>query len=302
MTKGTIYKIEKFASTDGPGIRMVMFLKGCPLRCKWCSSPESQKMQPEMVYVRGDCVGCGKCMAVCPQQAISVQGGEWITERSRCVNCGECAKVCLPKARRMIGYEVTVEEALHEISKDSIFYFNSGGGVTLSGGEVTAQPQFAKEVLQGCCEVGIHTAIETCALAKWEDMEPLLEYVGRAYVDVKCVDNVKHKALTGVDNTLILENIRKMSQIDGLELVPRVPVIPGYNDAPEDWDKLVKFLQSLDHVYRLELLPYHRYGIHMYRAMDRQYELEDVETPEDDYMEAIKAHVSNHGFAVQIGG
>lgn len=302
MTKGTIYKIEKFASTDGPGIRMVMFLKGCPLRCKWCSSPESQKMQPEMVYVCGDCVGCGKCMEVCPKQAISVQDGALVTDRSKCVNCGECAKVCLPKARRMIGYEVTVEEALHEISKDSIFYFNSGGGVTLSGGEVTAQPQFAKEVLQGCCEVGIHTAIETCALAKWEDMAPMLEYVGRAYVDVKCVDNAKHKELTGVDNTLILENIRKMAQIDGLELVPRVPVIPGYNDAPEDWDKLVDFLQSLDHIYRLELLPYHRYGIHMYRAMDRAYELEEVETPEDDYMEAILARVSNHGFTVQIGG
>lgn len=302
MTKGTIYKIEKFASTDGPGIRMVMFLKGCPLHCKWCSSPESQCIRPEMVYLRKDCVGCGKCVAVCPQNAISVQDGITVTDHSKCVHCGRCAEACLLNARRMIGYEVTVEEALREISKDSIFYFNSGGGVTLSGGEVTSQPQFAKEVLQGCCEVGIHTAIETCAFAKWEDMAPILEYVGRAYVDVKCVDSAKHKALTGVDNTVILANIRKMAQIEGLELVPRVPVIPGYNDAPEDWDDLVEFLQSLERFHHLELLPYHRYGIHMYQAMDRAYELEAVETPNDAYMSAILDRVSQYGFPVQIGG
>lgn len=302
MTKGTIYKIEKFASTDGPGIRMVMFLKGCPLRCKWCSSPESQCIRPEMVYQRKDCVGCGKCVAACPQNAISVQDGITVTDHSKCVHCGRCAEACLLNARRMIGYEVTVEDALREISKDSIFYFNSGGGVTLSGGEVTRQPQFAKEVLQGCCEVGIHTAIETCAFAKWEDMAPILEYVGRAYVDVKCVNSAKHKALTGVDNTVILENIRKMAQIEGLELVPRVPVIPGYNDAPEDWDDLVKFLQSLEQFHHLELLPYHRYGIHMYQAMDRAYELDAVETPDDTYMDAILDRVSRHDFPVQIGG
>lgn len=302
MTTGIVYKIEKFAPHDGPGIRTVVFLKGCPLRCEWCSSPESQKLQPEMVYLSSDCTLCGKCLLICPHKAITREEDILVTDRKKCDNCGKCTEMCLTQARRMIGYEVTVEEIIAEISKDSIFYFNSGGGVTLSGGEITAQPQFATEILKACCEVGIHTTIETCAYSKWEDLNVILEYVGRAYVDIKCISMEKHKLLTGVDNEVILKNIRNIAELEYLELIVRVPVIPGLNDADEDWRQFVEFIKSLKRIYRVELLPYHRYGVHMYQAMARDYPLKDLKSPDDDYMERVKKIVENNGFEVQIGG
>lgn len=302
MTKGTIYKIEKFAPHDGHGIRTVVFLKGCPLHCQWCSSPESQNIYPEMAYLKKSCTFCERCINVCPNGAITLNDMQLFTDRKKCTNCGKCTEACLNMARKIVGYEVTVDEIVKEIMKDAVFYHNSGGGVTLSGGEVTVQSGFAAEVLKECCMLGVNTAIETCAYCKWENLEKIVEYTHRVYVDVKCVDSEKHKKLTGSDNFLILDNIRKLSEITGIELIPRAVIIPGYNDTDEDINNLCQFISGLKNIYRLELLPYHKYGIHMYDAVDKKYDLGELEVPSDDYIKKIKSMLENNGFDIQIGG
>lgn len=243
--EGTVLRIEKSSIFDGDGLRTVVFLKGCPLRCKWCSTPESYKKQIESTL--DGTITYGKIM--------------------------------------------TVEEVMTEIRKDSLFYFHSGGGVTLSGGEILLQSEFAYNILRRSCYEGINTAIESTFYADWEKIEPILDCLDTAFIDMKIFDSDKHKAYTGVANDLILSNIEKAGKEKrpNLKIIIRRPLIPGVNDSKEELDGLGKFLSGLKGVDSLQLLPYHRLGTDTYRKLGMDYPLKDVEVPSDEHMQYCKS-------------
>jgi pyruvate formate lyase activating enzyme len=197
---------------DGPGIRTTVFLKGCPLKCKWCHSPHSISIKPQLAFFANRCIACGACVNVCPQGAQIVS----VTERrvlwEKCDNCGKCAEACPSKALEMVGEWFTVEQIINIVERDLVYYKNSGGGVTFSGGEPTAQPEFLASCLQKCKDLGIHTALDTCGFAKWSVFEKILPHVDLFLYDIKHMDNGKHAQFTGVGNELILENLKKISQ------------------------------------------------------------------------------------------
>lgn len=302
--RGSIVEFERLAVHDGPGIRTVIFFKGCPLRCLWCSSPESHARGPETGYDQRKCVRCMMCLEACPRNAIYLSNtGTIKTNRHKCDNCGECVNACFYNARRMLGREIHVSEALNEIAKDEVFYYRSGGGVTLSGGEPTMQPEFAKAVLKSCLNRGINTAMETCGYTRWDILEIFLDCLDLIYFDIKHMNATVHEELTGVNNQLILENIRKINDDSrGISIIIRVPVIPGINDSAENMHHTARFLRQLHKVQRIELLPYHRYGVSSYGVLERAYRLPKVMIPSHDHMLQIKNIFKSHGITAQIGG
>lgn len=299
-----IYKIERLAVYDGPGIRTVIFLKGCPLSCLWCASPESQKMKPEIEFRPEKCTHCGACADVCCSGAIEKTGDkQGVFTRSRCANNGDCADACLFNARKIIGQKMSVTQVVQELEKDTVFYHRSRGGVTLSGGDPVFQPQFSTAILKQAVEMGFHAAIETCAWSKWESFALILEHLDLAYVDLKHMNAESHKKLTGKGNEVILENIRQMdAQFPHLDLVLRVPVIPGLNDDEHNMIETAKFARDLKTLKRLELLPYHRYGVAVYPAVGRDYSLPGTLPPTLGQVEKLKETMQAHGITVQIGG
>ncbi|MFC2017192.1 glycyl-radical enzyme activating protein [Chloroflexota bacterium] len=303
-TKGKILRIERFAIHDGPGIRTVIFLKGCPLRCEWCTAPESQNMFPEMEYSVRKCTRCARCVEICPVKAITISSSEEVlTDRQLCDNCGKCVEVCPAAARMMEGEEMSVEQVLEEIEKDTIFYWNSGGGITLSGGEPTMQPKFSLELLKACKERGIHTAIETCGYVKWDTLDELLKYLDLVYMDIKHMSPVEHKKLTGKRNELILENTKRITtQYPGKPLIVRIPVIPGCNDSDENISNTAQFVRQLKGNHKIELLPYHKFGLPKYGALSRDYPLPGLEPPSADRLRALKELVESYGIEAQVGG
>jgi pyruvate formate lyase activating enzyme len=302
--KGSIFKIERFAIHDGPGIRTVVFMKGCRLRCPWCSSPESQNIAPEMGYYAEKCAYCGACVAACSVEAIAVSSNDGIvTDIQRCDHCGECVAICSAGARKLIGEVVSVEAVLHEVEKDAVFYHNSGGGVTLSGGEPTMQPEFATGILKGSLELGFHTAIETCGYAEWKILDRILPYLDLIYIDIKHMSSQKHKNLTGQDNDLILDNVKRIDKADAnLSLIVRIPLIPGANDAADNIRKTAQFVGRLRRVERIELLPYHRYGLSMYSVLFRDYSLQKVGVPSEEHLKDLENIIRSYHIPVQIGG
>ena len=303
-TKGIVFNIERFAIHDGPGIRTVVFLKGCPLKCVWCSTVDSQYPLPEMEYFADKCTQCGKCIEICPAGAIyKADDGRIITDRRLCDNCGKCVDICPNSARTIAGKEMTVEQVLEEVEKDSIFYANSGGGLTLSGGEPTMQPEFALEILKGCKRTGIHTAIETCGYAKWDIFDGLLKYLDLVYMDIKHMSPEEHRKLTSRNNDPIQENARKLAEkYPDIPFIIRVPVIPECNDTDENIAATARFVSQLKGTHRIELLPYHRLGIHKYEALSKEYTLSDLQTLSEDRMNALAALVESYGVETSVGG
>ena len=300
--KGLIYDIQRFAIHDGPGIRTLVYMKGCPIKCLWCSSPHTQKPSPEILHAENNCKKCGRCVAICPSHAISLSEKDGIKiNRKLCTNCGECAEICLNNALEHIGNHVTVEELFKEIRKDSPFYRRSNGGVTVGGGESTMQSYFVTAFLKRCKQSYIHTAIETCGYVKWEQLEKLLEYLDLIYLDIKHMDPIEHKHLTGVSNEIILENARKASKL--CPMIIRIPIVPGYNDSDENILNTAIFASKLGKYFkRIELLPYHKFGTQTYSKLGREYKLTDVEPPNDDQMKRLKEIVESCGIEAQIGG
>jgi pyruvate formate lyase activating enzyme len=281
---------------DGPGIRTVVFLKGCPLRCLWCDNPESQQPDPQLMYFEDKCIGCGRCLAVCPSGAIAATDTEKVTvDLSRCGASGECVAVCPSEALLMSGRVMTSDEVLREILKDEVFYRRSSGGVTLGGGEPTAQPEFAGDILRKCCEKGIHTAIETSGYSSWETLEQVLEYTQLVYLDIKHMNPAEHMRITGRSNDLTLRNAEKILQLaneERLDVIVRCTCVPGYNDSNENVAQTAEFLAT-SKVKRLELLRYHELGMPKYAVMDREYQLEDLKVNEehlDDLSEMIRSY------------
>lgn len=288
---GLITDIERYAINDGFGLRTTVFLKGCPLRCKWCSNPETQRFNQEMVFFQDKCIGCGACIKLCEYGAL---GRDLIADRSICDTCYKrdkafkCIEKCYPKCRKIVGDSMTVKEVVDVVKRDMPFYQLSGGGVTLSGGEPLAQPEYAHALLKALCENWIDTAIETCGVGEKQDYERLAPYLKFVFIDLKAYDSRRHIEWTGADNTKIKENIILLDTLAaryGYELIIRIPVIPGFNDSDEEIGSIAAFVSENCKNYKgMELLPYHKLGRGKYTSLGREYELSDVTVPSDARM------------------
>ncbi len=251
------FDIQRFSLHDGPGIRTLVFFKGCPLRCRWCQNPEGLSPHVEIAFYGNLCIGCGQCQGACPAEAITYNGKERII-RERCTRCGACAEVCYAEALRMVGRFYTPQALLREVLRDEPFYKTSGGGVTVSGGEPTMQLEALQEFLQLCKEGHLHTALETCGFASWETLEAILPYLDLILYDIKAVDARLHRELTRQDNARILDNLRRLAAT-GIPLIPRVPLIPTMTATEDNLTAIANLLQELG-LTQIHLLPYHRLG------------------------------------------
>ncbi len=280
---GMVFNIQKFSIHDGPDIRDTVFMKGCPLRCVWCSNPESQSGVPEVSFNRNKCIGekaCGDCIRECPRGAICPDGkGKIVIDRERCETCMVCQDSCCATALKVMGREMTVEEVL-AATQNQMSSWRANGGITVSGGEPLVQTDFVEELLSKCQAMAIHTAIETTGFASWANVSRVARYCDLVFYDVKLFNDEKHQKYVGVSNRLILENLQKLSSTyPGLELIVRTPVIPGVNDSVKDLQEIVDFLKTLDHLTDYELLPYHAFGSNKYAQLGREYGLTGVKTP-----------------------
>lgn len=301
--KRLIHKIERFSIHDGPGIRTLVVMKGCPLECLWCSSPYTQSSDPEVLYIRSRCQGCGLCIEACPQQAISwgIDHSQVKTDRALCIGCGECVEACSNGARELSGRHYTAEELFREVEKDASFYRRSEGGITVGGGEPTVQAEFVGEFLALCRSHFFHTAMETCALTSWEKLAPLLDLLDLVYMDLKHMDEGRHIEWTGTSNRIILENIRRAARHN--QVILRIPVVPGFNDSVENIRKSAHFASELgNNILRMELLPYHLFGIHHYDELEREYALESIQPPTETHMANVRDIARSAGINVDIGG
>ncbi|MDR3354428.1 MAG: glycyl-radical enzyme activating protein [Synergistaceae bacterium] len=303
---GNVLRIEKTSIHDGAGLRTVFFLKGCPLRCVWCSTPESQSPLVEKGYYPEKCTLCGVCVSSCPTGALSTDKAHAgiVTDRNSCTGCMRCVLRCPNSALKGFGEMMTSAEAVREIAKDEMFFFHSGGGVTFSGGEPLEQSNFVREILEGCRKIGINCAMETSFFADWGRIEPLLPFLGLLYVDLKHIEPAWHKRLTGVDNSVILENIKTADKsAHEFEIILRIPLIPGVNDSDSNLESSANFARSITKVKGVELLAYHRLGIETYCALGLEYKLTGIQPPGADYMaEKAKIFKSSLGKPVLING
>jgi pyruvate formate lyase activating enzyme len=299
--KGIVFNIQKYSIEDGPGIRTTIFMKGCPLRCLWCSNPESQHPYPEVVHRDSLCTQCGECMAACQVKAISIEGTGVSINRKLCTNCGDCVEVCNPGALKIFGKEMAAGEVFQEVAKDADFYWNSGGGITASGGEPLLQPAFVAALFWLCQDQGISTFLETTGCAPTSALEQVLPYTTAALFDLKLSDPVHHQTWTGQLNDTILQNLKLMVS-RGIEVIPRVPLIPGVNDSEEVLEGIARIVINTTRANTVNLIPYHIYGIGKYQMLDRQYQLPELEKPNEAEVYRAKMIIESFGLECEIIG
>jgi len=299
--KGIVFNIERFALHDGHGIRTLIFMKGCPLRCRWCANPEGWDSTPQLMIFSTKCTHCMECIKYCPVGAItSNENGEIKTNRGVCLNCGKCTEVCYSGARVLCGKYMTVDEVFDEIIKDLPFYQDSGGGVTISGGECTVQYIFIKKLLKRCKDHGIHTAIETSGYVSWRSFKNLLEFIDLVLYDIKHMDSEKHNSMTGVSNKLILSNLTKLTQIKK-QIIIRVPLIEKYNTSMEDVIAILNLMKSLN-LREIHFLPYHKLGLHKYKALGYNLKIKEFKAPSKYTLQRVKELSESFGLVVRING
>ena len=298
--KGVVFDIQRFSVNDGPGIRSIVFLKGCPLSCLWCCNPESQRVEPDVMYDQKKCVGCGKCVKACRQGAIGPGNEKWI-DRTKCIGCGECVDVCPTGALSLKGEVMTINEIIQILRRDAHYFRNSGGGVTLSGGEPLSQWKFARELLKACKAQGWETAIETTGFGTDEAIEAVIPYVDVVLLDCKSTDPEVHKRVTGVSNELIRKNSAKIAALAN-KIVMRVPTIPTVNASEEEFHRIAEFAKSLN-IDTGHVLPYHTLGESKYEMLGKAcamgYEIKSLPREEAVVYQKI---IQSHGLNSLIGG
>lgn len=293
--RGTIFNIQHYSIHDGPGIRTNVFLKGCPLRCLWCSNPESQNKAPQLMFRADRCTACGACVMVCPVNAISFNDSTIRNDRAICTGCGACVDVCPNEAREIIGDSKTAGEVFDEVAQDVLFYAEDGG-VTLTGGEVLAQPEFSSAILQLCKMSNIHTAVETCGFADWDVLADLLQHTDLVLYDLKEMDPELHQKYTGVRNDQILDNLKRINDQMDCEIWVRVPLIPGYNDDKENLLATATFVkENLPKCTQIHLLPFHRLGEGKYEQLEKEPNGFCSSVPDDSYMDSLRDYVRGFG-------
>lgn len=299
-----ITNIQKFSVHDGDGIRTSVFFKGCPLKCEWCHNPETQRYEREMQYDPEKCTGCGTCAKICPSQAVIMKEGKPVLNREACTLCGKCENYCPAGIREVVGHEYTVKELVKELMKDQIFYEDSGGGVTFSGGEaMTMDMEYLLAVAKELKSQDVTLTIDTCGYVPYEKFQAILPYVDTFLYDVKVMDSKLHKRYMGVDNELILENLIRLAK-DGARLYIRIPVIKEVNGNEKNMKETIAFLKEHDiHPPQINLLPYHDTGSGKYSKLDMEYKGTDLHAPERAEMEKFVRLFQEAGFQnTKIGG
>ena len=297
---GIVFNIQRFSLNDGPGLRVIVFLKGCPLSCRWCSNPESQMLQPQVMYNEKNCIKCGNCEETCQMGAIVVDNTVRFSPNV-CTNCGDCVETCYAEALTMAGKEMTVREVMTELEKEDISFRYSGGGVTLSGGEPMMQSEFARELLRACKSNGWNTAVETTGYGREQDVQNMMPWCDLVLLDFKHTNDIIHKQQTGVDTQRIHKNIPKILELAD-QVIARVPVIPGFNADDDSIDSIADYVCHLGSISELHLLPYHRFGVNKYTCLGRPYDLApEIQPPETEKMEHFKQIVEAHGLHCNIG-
>jgi len=301
LTEGIVFNIQRYSIDDGPGIRTTVFLKGCPLRCLWCSNPESQKFKPEVMHRDSLCNECGECTKACARQAISFNGRGVHINRRSCNDCGKCVEVCAPEALRLMGNRVTVDEVLREVERDAQYYRNSGGGVTVSGGEPLSQYEFTGELFKRCREAGIHTCIDTCGYAEAEPLQKVMPCTSLVLFDLKHIEPDAHQELTKRSNEVIIRNLEIVAGM-GIPTVIRVPLIPGLNDSDEALTAIARTVLGISSLNEVNLMPYHRFGMGKYKSLDRRYALSRLVRPIDAEIQRAKNIFESFGLKCQVAG
>lgn len=302
--KAFIFNIQKYNMYDGPGVRTLVFFKGCPLRCKWCSNPEGLERKYQVMFKSGSCIDCGACVSVCPVGIHTVaNGGKHTINRSvDCLGCRKCVEVCTKSALSIVGEVKTVSELLEIIEEDVSFYDLSGGGVTLGGGEVTAQSEFAANLLMVCKQEGINTAIETCGYATQDQMLQIAEFTDLFLYDLKHIDSEKHYQLTGVRNERILENLKELLH-RRYNVQIRMPLLKGVNDSQDEIEKIINFLmpyRDYKNFKGIDLLPYHKMGVNKYNQLGMEYQIKDDPKLSNEDLARIESWIKKYDFPVSV--
>ena len=286
--------VQPFSVNDGDGIRTTVFLAGCPLRCGWCSNPEGFEQRPLVGWHSRKCIGCGECAKVCPE-GIGVD----MKDRDRCTSCGRCVSVCPSGARVFMVREMDADEVIEKISKHRLFYQQSGGGVTFSGGEATSQPELLAYLAGRLYDMGYSLALETCGMFDFDQLAPTLEKMDLIFMDLKMIDDEKHRRWTGVSNEKILDNISNLGKLKGPDFVIRIPVIGGVNDDEENIRRSAAFVHENLPQAAMELLPYHEFGKIKYEALGIEYTGGDFTRPSKEWMDHLRGIVSEQGVTLE---
>jgi pyruvate formate lyase activating enzyme len=270
VAKGTIFDIKRYAIHDGPGIRTTIFLKGCSLRCQWCQNPEGQETDPEIILRSSRCAKeCHECVSVCPLDAISKDGNSIEIDKTKCDLCAKCEDVCVYEALEVVGRELTTQQVMDEIEKDKVFFDESGGGITFSGGEPLVQLDFLEGLIREIKKKNIHVALDTSGYISFEDLDKISDKVDLFLYDLKMMDEEKHEQYTGVSNKLILENLKKLVE-RGKSVAVRIPLISGINDDDQSIQRFVEYLQSIKNIKQINLLSYHKGGSEKHKRLRRE--------------------------------